>query len=93
MGLTKNGYLDPKIEFSTKKYIKTRILVSGHDQTSALPPHLTVTTVSTKYPYSLACFFLRKEILVLTARSYNFIWLSYILCSVYSTHDTKVMLE
>ena len=42
MGSPKIGYLDPKIEFSTKRYINTRILISGHDQTQALPPHPTV---------------------------------------------------
>ena len=42
MGLTKIGYLDHGIGFRTKKYPFTRILVTGHDQTRALPPHPTV---------------------------------------------------
>ena len=45
MGSTKIGYLSPKIEFSTKKYINIQILVTGHDQTRALPPHPTVYDV------------------------------------------------
>ena len=46
MGSTKIGYLDPKIEFSSKKYTNTRFLVSGHDQTQALPPHPTVCSAN-----------------------------------------------
>ena len=35
----KIGYLDHAIGFSSKKYPFTRILVTGHDQSSALSPH------------------------------------------------------
>ena len=44
MGSTKIGYLDPKIEFSIRKYINSQILVRGHYQSSAVPPHPTVNS-------------------------------------------------
>ena len=44
VGLTKIGYLDHAIGFNSKKYPFTRILVTGHDQSSALSPHPRVTT-------------------------------------------------
>ena len=50
MGSLKNGYLDHSIGLSIKKYTFTRILVSGHDQTRALPPHPTVLIYANNWP-------------------------------------------